>query len=60
MKIVKKIPMNYTIIYMEDNGKYSAYKRFSSEEWYDAKKNRLVSNQELLENLEEVYSESEK
>jgi nitrous oxide reductase accessory protein NosL len=52
--------MNYTIIYIDDNGKYSAYKRFSSEEWYDAKKNRLVSDQKLLENLEEVYSESEK
>jgi hypothetical protein len=60
MKIVKKIPMNYTIIYIDDNGKYSAYKRFSSEEWYDVKKNRLVSDQERLENLEEVYSESEK
>ena len=52
--------MNYTIIYMEDNGKYYAYKRFDSKEWYDTKKNRLVSDQDLLENLEEVYSESEK
>jgi len=60
MKIVKKIPMNYTIIYTEDNGKYSAYKRFDSKEWYDAKKNRLVSDQKLLDSLEEVYSESEK
>ena len=60
MKIVKKIPMNYTIIYVDDNGKYSAYKRFDSKEWYDVKKNRLISDKELLEKLEEAYSESEK
>jgi hypothetical protein len=60
MKIVKKIPMNYTVVYVDDNGKYSAYKRFDSSEWYDVTKNRLISNPELLERLEEAYSESEK
>ena len=60
MKIVKKIPMNYTIIYIEDAGKYSAYKRFSADEWQDAKRERLVSDKELLKNLEEVYCNSEK
>ena len=52
--------MNYTIIYIDDNGKFSAYKRFDSKEWYDVKKNRIVSDKELLENLEEAYCESEK
>lgn len=60
MKILKKIPMNYTIIYIEDAGKYSAYKRFSSEEWQDASRNKLVTDKQLLENLEKVYCNSEK
>ncbi len=60
MKIVKKIPMSYTIVYIEDDGKYSAYKRFSSEEWQDAAKNKIVSDKDLLKNLEEAYSDSEK
>ena len=60
MKIVKKIPMCYTIVYIEDAGKYSAYKRFAAEEWQDVSRNKLVSDKYLLKNLEEVYSDSEK
>ena len=60
MKIVKKIPMCYTIVYIEDAGKYSAYKRFAAEEWQDVSRNKLVSDKHLLKNLEEVYSKNEK
>ena len=60
MKTVKKIPMCYTIVYIEDAGKYSAYKRFAAEEWQDVSRNKLVSDKNLLKGLEEAYSESEK
>ena len=44
--------MKYTIVYIEDNGKYSAYKRFESDKWYDDS-NRKITNRELEKNLEE-------
>jgi hypothetical protein len=57
MKIVKSIEMKYTIIYIEDDGKYSVYKRFDSNEWFDISKNKLVSNKEYLKILEKTYSD---
>jgi hypothetical protein len=58
MKIVKSIEVKHTIIYVEDNGKYSAYKRFDKNEWYDGVRNRKVSDKELESNLEELYVKS--
>lgn len=46
--------MKYTIVYIEDNGKYSAYKRFESDKWYDDS-NRKITNRELEKNLEEAF-----
>jgi len=58
MNIVKSIEMKYTIIYVEDNGKYSVYKRFESNEWHDAVRNRKISDKELEADLEELYTKS--
>lgn len=58
MKIVKSIEMKYTIIYIETDGKYSVYKRFDSNDWHDASKNRNISNKELEKKLEEAYQKS--
>ena len=46
--------MKYTIVYIEDNGKYSAYKRFEFDKWYDDS-NRKITNRELEKNLEEAF-----
>ena len=59
MKIVKTIPTSYTIVYVEDVGKYAAYKRYESDEWYDATNNKKISG-EKSKRLEAAYSESEK
>ena len=59
MKIVKKIPMCYTIVYIEDAGKYSAYKRYERFEWYNATNNKKIS-EDQAKKLESAYSESEK
>ena len=58
MNIVKSIEMKYTIIYVEDNGKYSVYKRFESNEWHDAARNKKISDKELEANLEELFNKS--
>ena len=50
--------MKYTIIYVEDNGKYSVYKRFESNEWHDATQNKKISDKELEANLEELFNKS--
>ena len=60
MKIIKKTAMNYTIVYIEDDGKYSAYKRFGTDEWIDITRNKAISDKRLLKDLEAAYSESEK
>lgn len=60
MKIVKTIPTSYTIVYVEDGGKYAAYKRYESDEWYDATNNRKIGSSDLVKRLESAYSESEK
>ena len=52
--------MKYTIVYVEDKGKYSVYKRFESNEWYDATLNKKISNKELEKNLEAAFSKREK
>jgi len=58
MNIVKSLEMKYTIIYVEDNGKYSVYKRFESNEWHDATRNKKISDKELEANLEELFNKS--
>ncbi len=58
MKILKSIEVKYTIIYVENDGKYSAYKRFESNEWHDAVRNKKISDKELETNLEELYTKS--
>lgn len=50
--------MCYTIVYIEDAGKYSVYKRFESNEWYDATRNRKISDKELEADLEELFNKS--
>jgi hypothetical protein len=60
MKIVRKIPMNYTVVYVEDRGRYAAYKRFSADEWHEITRNRMVSDKDLIRKLEAAYSESDK
>ena len=52
--------MNYTIVYIEDDGKYSAYKRFGADEWIDITRNKAISDKRLLKDLEAAYLESEK
>ena len=47
--------MKYTIVYVEDKGKYSAYKRFDSDNWHDATLNKRISNKELEKNLEAAF-----
>jgi len=59
MKILKSIELKYTIIYIEDNGKYSVYKRFESDNWHDATINKKISNKELEEKLEAVFLKKE-
>ena len=59
MKIVRKIPMSYTVVYVEDRGNYSAYKRFSADEWQDITRSRMVSDKDLVRKLEKAYAESE-
>ena len=59
MKIVRKIPMNYTVVYVEDRGTYSVYKRFSADEWQDITRSRMVSDKDLVRKLEKAYGESE-
>ena len=59
MKIVKTIPTSYTIVYVEDAGKYSAYKRYERFEWYNATNNKKIS-EDQAKKLESAYSESEK
>jgi hypothetical protein len=54
MNVIKSTEMKYTIVYIEDNGKYSAYKRFESDKWYDDS-NRKITNRELEKNLEEAF-----
>jgi hypothetical protein len=58
MNIIKSMEMKYTIVYVEDNGKYSAYKRFESDKWHDDS-NRKISNKELEKNLEAAFSKIE-
>lgn len=60
MKIIKKTAMNYTIVYIEDGGKYSAYKRFGADEWIDITRNKAISDKRLLQDLEAAFLESEK
>ena len=59
MKIAKMIPMNYTVVYVEDGGKYSAYRRHSSGEWRDAKDDRKISD-EKSKKLESLFEEESK
>jgi|LakMenE22Apr09ns_1017241.scaffolds.fasta_scaffold09790_1 hypothetical protein len=60
MNIIKSMEMKYTIVYVEDKGKYSVYKRFESNEWHDATLNKKISNKELEKNLEAAFSKREK
>ena len=55
MNIIKSMEMKYTIVYVEDKGKYSAYKRFDSDNWHDATLNKRISNKELEKNLEAAF-----
>lgn len=59
MKIAKMIPMNYTVVYVEDGGKYSAYRRNSEGEWKDAISDRNIS-EERSERLESLFQEESK
>ena len=59
MKIAKMIPMNYTVVYVEDGGKYSAYRRHSSGEWRDATDDRKMS-EEKSKRLESLFQEESK
>ena len=56
MKIIKSVPMNYTVVYVEDGGKYSAYRRYSTGEWKDAKDDSKISR-EKAEKLEKLFAE---
>ena len=56
MKIAKMIPMNYTVVYVEEGGKYSAYRRHSTGEWKDATNDRKISK-EKSERLESLFQE---
>ncbi len=56
MKIVKSVPMSYTVVYVEDGGKYSAYRRYSTGEWKDAKDDSKISR-EKAEKLEKLFAE---
>jgi len=60
MKILKCIPVSYTIIYVEDGGRYSAYKRFGTGDWQDATDGRKISDSKLVARLERAYSEIDK
>ena len=51
--------MSYTVVYVEDRGTYSAYKRFSADEWQDITRSRMVSDKDLVRKLEKAYAESE-
>jgi len=59
MKIAKMIPMNYTVVYVEEGGKYSAYRRHSTGEWRDAAGDRKIS-EENSKRLESLFQEESK
>ena len=56
MKIAKMIDMSYTVVYVEDEGRYSAYRRNSAGEWRDATDDSKISPSKS-ERLERLFKE---
>ena len=56
MKIAKMMPMNYTVVYVEDGGKYSAYRRHSTGEWRSASDDKKIDS-DKSEKLERLFKE---
>jgi len=59
MKIAKIVAFSYEIVYVDDDGKYSAHKRSSNGEWSDAITGRKIGDRESLD-LESVYKKEKK
>lgn len=59
MKIAKIVPFSYEIVYIDDEGKYSVYKRTSDGEWSDALSGKKADTKKSTE-LESAYKKETK
>lgn len=60
MKIAKIVAFRYDVVYIDSDGKYSAYKRSDSGEWTDAITGRRQGEKESAELESEYKKEKEK